>query len=195
MAIETYELRIFGVAGVQTQESIIHFTGTGLTANDTFRSGQNLVNGFFTSVLSAWLDCCAQNYSVLKLTARRVSSKPSAEAFASFGPGIWQGSIADDPIGNQLRPSMFLVPTMGTKSGGRIFMPSCPDTQIINNQYQANYVTATGALGTILVAGFTNSPITWQTVVWSRKHLSGSVVTATQMSPVLGYQKRSKKVS
>jgi len=87
-------------------------------------------------------------------------------------------------------PSIFLVPPLGTKSGGRIFLPAVGGDQILNNAYAGGYVTAIGSFMTAQITNFGVSGVHWQQVVYSRKTHNSAHVLAYQLSPVIGFQRR-----
>jgi len=193
MAIEVYSLTVAGHVMDQPMTSILHFVGTGMTADLTYETGTNLVTLFDADFLAEWLAICPNSYDLDYLRARRVKPKQSAEAFKQYQSNSQSGTFSSDAVSTELRPSMFLVPVLGTKSGGRIFLPSAPDDSIAANLYQGAYVTACNTLMTNLTTNHVSGGITWTLCVFSRKLNSYSDVSAWHLSARLGFQKRSKR--
>lgn len=190
MATETYELRAIGICGQQYGECVQHFTSDNVTANDTFVSGTSLINSWIASCLNAWLNMLPQDYSLMRLVARRVITKPSAEPHVQFQLGDHPGQVPSDAGGLQLCPVLFLIPPIGIKSGGKIFLPGAAQTDIVSNQYGAGLKAAMLAYGALIVANFGVSGVHWQSAILSSKLHTASLTAAYRISPRFGFQKR-----
>jgi hypothetical protein len=127
------------------------------------------------------------------LQARRATPKPSAVAHTAYGYGSVTGSRGSNAVGQQTCPSIMLVPTMGVKSGGRIFWPDIPAGDLAQSSYSAGWKTAVDAAIAAMVTGFTNAGITWTLAIFSRKLGSTSNVAGHNYSPVIGFQGRRRK--
>jgi len=190
MATEVFQLTIEGMHMGQYTENVLHFQSTGSDPLDTYAAGISLINGAIASLETAWLALLPGTYTLTGYTARRVSQVGGLTrhkmypAFSVPGTG---GSLGE---AYQLCPAIFLVPAMGAKSGGKIFLPSVAQGSIISNALQTAYKTALTTFIAALIAGFTNAGITWANGVWSRKLRSFSPTTSGQVSPMIGYQKR-----
>jgi hypothetical protein len=82
---------------------------------------------------------------------------------------------------------------MGTKSGGKVFMPAVNQGDIVNNSPIAGYITATNGFFGTAIGGVTQSGITWTLGIWSRKLKVGVLVQSASMSTRLGYQGKRRK--
>ena len=193
MATETYQLAIEGIAGTSYNQVIMHFTGVGVSSGDTLAAGESLNLGFDASLRALWLATLPPDYLLTMLASRRVSAVPSATAVESEVAGGYAGTLGTQCTALQTCPSVFLVPTMGTKSGGKIFWPCIPQGQLIDSVYQAAWKTAVDAFIAAAVAGFTQAGITWTLAIWSRKTQSASTVAGHNFSPVIGFQGKRRK--
>lgn len=190
MATETYELVVQGVVQQERSEVVMHFESDNVVANETFTNATSLVTSWRTNVIAAFLNCLPNAYILERLAARRAHPKPSAVAHWQYDYGAQQGAIGANVVGDQVCPSIFLVPPMGTKSGGRIFMPCVDITSVFNNQYAAGYVTLINSFMALQTANFGVSGVHWQQVVYSRKLNTSSHVLSWNLSSRIGFQKR-----
>ncbi len=190
MATETFELRIDGMHFNEYTENVLHFSGVGVDPDDTYRDAQSLINGWKAALEALFLAMLPATYHLISYASRRWQNKPSSVAhqvYISPGQAGTGGSLGE---ATQLCPVIFLVPTMGTKSGGKIFLPAVPQGSIIGNQPQAAWVTAVQAFEAALISGFTNDGMTWTSVVASHKTGVSSTVISAHLSPVIGYQRK-----
>lgn len=190
MATETYELAIQMDHAGQPIETLLHFKGDNLTADLTLSNGQDLINSWEANVLPDWLTTIPASVAVNRLAARRVSAKPSAVAFIQFQRGTQPGSGGSVACSLQLCPTIFLVPPMGTISGGKIFWPAISTTAINGNVPQSGWLTNVGTTMADMMTNFGTGAITWQLAVFSRKLKTTSLATAYNVSPRLGYQRK-----
>jgi len=193
MSTELYELTLEGVHNLQAVENVMHFEGDNLTANDTYTNGGDLLTSFIAAVLPSWLGCLPPSYQATRITARRAITKPSVVRHTQFGVGVQLGSLGTEATSYNLCPCVFLIPPLGTKSGGKIFMPCVPEGQIIGNTYQTSYTTAIGVLMSIMLTNFGTGSITWISAILSRKHNTFSQTSNWRLSPVIGFQGKRRK--
>jgi len=189
MATQTYELRIVGSHQAEPLENVLHFQGVGVDPDDTFAAGANLIAGWIANLEALWLAMLPGTYNLVQYQARRSTPAPSWVTKVGYPVFTKTGSRASTGESMQLCPSIFLVPAMGTKSGGKIFLPAVAQGDIVNNAKIAGYATAISNFETALIAGFTQAGIQWASVVFSRKLLTSSLVITAHTTPLLGYQK------
>jgi hypothetical protein len=193
MANRAFQLSVQGILNSSYRETVLHFQSTGTNDNDTLAAAESLCNGWHTAVRALWLATLPPTYFLVRLAARRVQLKPSATGCKYYGIGLDPGTRGADAGPQQTCPSIFLVPTMGVKSGGRIFWPSIPQGDLIQSALAAGWQTAVDAAIAAMVTGFTNAGITWTLCVFSRKLGTISNVASHNYSPVIGYQGRRRK--
>lgn len=190
MATETYQLSVQGVSAQERNEVVMHFQSDNVTANETYTNGKSLITSWMTNVAPNFLACLPSTYYIDRVAARRANPKPSAVPHEQFDQGSQSGGRGGSVVGNQTCPVIFLVPPMGTKSGGRIFMPCVDDASIISNAYQTAYIASIVSYMNLQIANFGVSGIHWQQVIYSRKHNTSVHVLAYNLSPRIGFQKR-----
>lgn len=188
MATETYELRVEGMVNTEYNECVLHFQSDNVTANDTEINSESLVQSWITSIKALWLAMMPANYWLDRLAARRVLLAPSYVAHRQFQPFTEIGTRATTAITNNLCPSVFLIPPMGVKSGGKVFLPGIGQADVINNQYVAGYLTAFEACFDAMIANFGVSGVHWQMAIVSRKLVQAHLVKDYQISSRLGFQ-------
>ncbi len=193
MAIEIYQLVIEGNLNNEIRQNVLHFQGTGTNNADTQAGGESLVAGWIANIEALYLACLPGSYSIDLEWARRVSPKTSTQVFDQAQYLQKPGTRGTDATTQQVAPCIFLVPPTGTKSGGKIFMPACPQGDLIGQAFAAAYVTATNALVAALQAGFTQAGITWIGFIYSRKLGSGVPIASHHLSQVVGIQKGRRK--
>lgn len=190
MSQELYELAVQGSHNGEPMETVMHFQGDNLTANETLLNGEDLCNSFIGSAMASWLGTLPASYQVHRLQARRASPNGSATAHKQFPHTSNPGTLGSIGASYQLCPTCFLIPTLGTKTGGKIFMPTIATTMVSSNVYNATYLTAIDTLMAILTNNFGTGSITWQLAVLSRKLGTWDTVVSWQMSQRFGFQKR-----
>jgi hypothetical protein len=193
MASELYELSVQGDHNGQALENVMLYQGDNLTANETWPNGRDLVNSWIANIKAKWLATLPASYSLSRLAARRVTPKVSAVYHNQFQAFIEVGTFGSTAQSFQLCPTVFLVPPMGVKSGGKIFMPAIDTTAINGNVYTAPYITAINALMAAMTANFGTGAITWQQAIFSRKLSIHSLVQAWTLSTRVGFQSRRRK--
>lgn len=193
MANRCFQLAISGVNTASYRQTVLHFASTGTNDNDTLAAGESLNAAFDASLKNLWLLTLPATYSLVLLQARRVGLKPSAVAHKSYGVGAVNGTRGSNATGQQTCPSIFLVPTMGVKSGGRIFWPDIPQGDLVTSTYSAGWQTAVNNFLTAALAGITNAGITWTLCIFSRKLSQISSITNHSFSPLIGFQGRRRK--
>lgn len=190
MATEIYELVLAASTGLETLENVMHFVGGNLTADHTIDNAKSLCDSFNTNVLPTWMNLFPDNYILKRITARRATPKPSGTATIEYPQATQIGQFGSGQLSNQLCPVLFLVPGMGFKTGGKIFLPCVPNTAIVNNSYTGGYVTLMAAFVGAILANFGVSGKTWQSAIYSRKLATYSITVGINLSPRFGFQKR-----
>lgn len=190
MATETYELIVRGQLAYEPNAVVMHFQSDNVTANETLANGESLLASWANNVESLFLGCLPPDYFMDRITARRVGPGHSAVAHVQSDFDNNSGTLGNPSQSTQMCPSIFLVPPIGTKSGGRVFMPGVGSDQILNNAYTGGYLSAIHAFMNAQIVNFGVSGAHWQQVIFSRKHLTSVHVMAYQLSPVIGFQRR-----
>jgi hypothetical protein len=190
MATENYLLTIQGNVAGQFNECVQCFQSAGLNSVDTLDAAGDLLNSWIAHAQSKWLAVLPPSYTLDLIMARRAFPKPSNVAKVQYQSFSVQGTRGGDASYWNLCPSVFLVPGMGIKSGGKTFLPAVPQGDIVNNQYQAAYITVVQTLFTQLITGLAGSGTNWQLAIFSRKLRVANLVMATTLSSRLGMIKQ-----
>lgn len=188
MANRCYSLTVRGLLQDQFRENVLHFQSTGTADNDTVAAGESLIAGWIASVKTAFLATLPAAYCLTRLSARRVDLKPSATTHTYFPYFTAPGTRATDGTAQQTCPTIFLIPTMGTFSGGKIFWPTVPQGDLVNNVLASAWQTVVNTCISAMTSGFTNAGITWTLAIFSRKHGTISNVVGHTYSPLVGFQ-------
>lgn len=190
MATETFELRIQGLHSAQYVENVIHVRGNIAVPGNTAHDSDLAIAAWEAALRTKWLDMMPGSYTLSRLYARRVDPPFSIGAHKQYQLGAHSGTRAGDCTSYNLCPVIRLVPIMGTKSVGKMFLACISNTDIEDNQYTAGYQAAVDAYMTIAATGYTVSGDTWKQVVKSRKYASIANIDGWTISPRIGYQSR-----
>lgn len=193
MATETYELCVDGVQSASYRSMVLHFSGVGVNSNDTLAAGDSLVTGFRLTCEAAMLAALPSSYSLMEYRARRATPKPSAVSRSSFQVAGVPGTGASTCTAMQTCPCIFLVPTMGVKSGGKIFFPAVPTGELDQNTFSGTWSGLIDTWMATMLSPFTQAGIDWQLAIFSRKLLTTSDVAGYHLSSVIGFQNRRRK--
>lgn len=193
MATENYLLSVQGVTQNGYNECVMCFQSAGLSSTDTLDAGQDLITAFNGHALALWLQCLPSSYQVIALTARRAFPKPSGVAVRGYDFGTQTGSSGPNATSVSLCPTIFLVPPMGTKSGGRVFMPAVAGGDYVNNSPSAGYITNIGLAFGAMITGLAGSGTNWKLAIFSRKNVSASLALTFGISSAIGFQGRRRK--
>ncbi len=193
MATENYLLSIQGDVNGQYNECILCLQSSGLSSVDTLGEGGDLINAFIAHGQAAWLNMLPATYSLMSLSARRAFPKPSAQAHTQNQAFAVIGTRGTSATTYNVCPSVFLIPQMGVKSGGRVFLPCVPQGDIVNGAYVAGYRTAIDTFFGTAITGWAGSGTNWQLAVFSRKNVSASIVASFGPSSRIGFQGRRRK--
>lgn len=190
VATETHQLRIQGVHVAQYVENVLHYRGVIDPVLNTHQTAQLCIDAWVAALKTLWLAMCPSMYTLVRLAARRVDPPFGIAAHKQFQIGVEIGARSGNVTSQNLCPSVRLVPIMGTKSVGKVFLPCVADPDIEDNIYSAGYATAVSNFFTPSISGFTVAGNTWRQVVKSRKYASIANIDAFNLSPRVGYQGR-----
>lgn len=193
MANRCYQLSIEGTLNASYRQTVLHFQSAGTNDNDTVAGCKSLVAAWDASVKTQFLATVPSAYSITRIVARRVDLTPSASTCKYYGVGSQIGTRGTDGTGQQTCPSIFLVPTMGTKSGGKIFWPTIPQGDIVQSAIASAWQTVVNTCIATMVGGITNAGITWTLAVYSRKLNSIANVASHNFSSVIGFIGKRRK--
>lgn len=190
MAIGLYRTEWRGNLMGQYRENVIHYRLNPDPGGNGFDTSLALVTALHTTFKSLWLGMLPQDYFLDAIFARQIGPITSSYASVDYQPMIEQGTLGTNATSQQLCPCITLIPPMGVKSAGRVFLPAVPSTMINLNQPTAGYQTAIGAFFNPSIAGFSVSGGTASIAIFSRKLNVSSEVSTFNFSPVIGYQRR-----
>lgn len=195
MSNATYELRITGTHYNQFVENVFHFQGDLATGVQPYTEGMDLIDSFLqTSAIDDFRACLPPTYLVDRLSARCIlpagpSQGPHQQVINANYPGTSGTAAASE----NLCPVMNLIPPMGVKTQGRVYMPCIAKEDINNNQYQSGYIAAMTTFFDGLITGIAVSATTWKLAIYSRKLGSSSLAQAHTLSAAIGYQGKRRR--
>jgi hypothetical protein len=193
MATDYYELRVQGLHQTEYNECVMHFEGTNLTAADYLDNAKDLCESFDAALVGLWMALFPTSYELLRLTARKASPGGGAAYTVPYPIGTNVGTVAGGAASQQLCPVVRLIPPMGIKTAGKIFLPCIAESQIAANVVNSTWLANVAALMSPMVTGFNNSSITWKSAIYSRKNGTFALTVAYDTSPIVGFQRKRQR--
>ncbi len=193
MATDYYRLRVIGLHQTEYNEVVMHFKGTNLTAADYRANAIDLLASWSGGLLGTWIPIFPASYQVLRITAAKASVGGGSEVSEQFTVGTQIGGRAGGAASQQLCPIVRLIPPMGIKTAGRMFLPCVAESDANANVLSSTFLTNLAAYMSDAIGGFANSGITWTQAIFSRKNVSFSDVVGYDTSPIIGFQRRRQR--
>ncbi len=194
MANSTYALTVTGTHYNQFVENVFHFQGDLAAGVQTLTEGNDLISSFLSGATTQFQDCLPPTYLLDRLSARCViPGGPGNNAHQQVIGSALAGTSGTGAASENLCPVMNLIPPMGVKSQGRIYMPCIAKEDINNNQMQAGYIAAMNTFFDALIAGIAASATTWKLAIFSSKNGTSSLVQSHSLSAAIGFQGRRRR--
>jgi hypothetical protein len=193
MATDYYRLRVQGLHQTEYNECVMFFKGTNLDVADYAANARDLVLSWSSNLQGLWNDMLPVSQQTLRLSGSKASAGGSAEVSQQMPLGTQVGTVSGGAASQQLCPVVRLIPGMGVKSAGKIFLPCIAESQVNGNVVQAAWLTSLDALMGDMLGNFGAGSIAWTPVVYSRKNSTFSDVLAYDTSPIIGFQRRRQR--
>jgi hypothetical protein len=193
MAIDFYELRVQGLHQTEYNECVMYFKGDNLTAADYITNAGDLASSFESDMKALWLACLPASYALGRLSAKKASTGGGGTVDRQQTLASSVGTVSGGAASQQLCPVVRLIPPMGVKTAGKIFMPCIAESMINSNVVTAGWLAAITNMMNDLMGGFGPGSITWTLQVFSRVNRSFSDVLAFDTSPIVGFQRRRQR--
>ena len=190
VANEVYQLAIQGFLNSNWRENVMCFRGTGVDTNDTKKASKDLIDAWSLHIRSNFLALLPNTYILQNMMCKRVSPFGSFSSRLILESGLFSGTTSAPATTQQCCPSIFMVPAMGVKSGGKIFLPGISQGDITNNAFTAGYNTRINTFMSSMTTGFAGTLYTWQLVIFSRKLNTNSIVQSWHLSPFIGFVRK-----
>lgn len=190
MPDELHRVEFRGELQGQYRENVMYWRITGATDDTPFGNSNALVAFLDTNIKPLYLAAAPVDYYLEAITARRVGPTSGQYATIDYAPFTATGLRGPGSASEQLCPCVTLIPPMGVKSAGRIFLPAVSKIDINLNVPIAGYITAVNNLINAMVVGGSVAGGLATLAIYSRKHNTSSAVAAFHLSPVIGYQRR-----
>jgi hypothetical protein len=194
MANATYQMSITGTHYNQFVENVLCFQGSLADGTQTLEEGQDLIDAWIDGIIDPWCATLPETYTLDRLSTRcLLPAGPSNVAHRQVINQAFVGTFGTGAVSENLCPVMNLIPPMGVKSQGRVYMPCVAKTAIDNNQFVAGYVTAMNALFDAMIAGFSTSATDWKLAIYSKKNGTSSLALNHSLSAAIGFQGRRRR--
>jgi hypothetical protein len=190
MPDELHRVEWRGNLAGQYRDNVMHWRITGATNDTPFANSNALVQFLHTSIRPSFMACLPPDYSLDSIFARRIGPTTGQYASVDYAAGSQPGGRASAAVSEQLCPCITLIPPMGVKSAGRIFLPAVAKTDINLNVPLAGYVTVVNTFMNACIAGGTVAGGSAIMVIYSRKLNTNNNISGYHLSPAIGYQRR-----
>lgn len=190
MATDYYQARLQGLHQTEYNECVLYFKGTNLTIADYMPNAQDLVDAIINTFLAEWLAMFPASYELLRITTSKASPGGGGAYTHMFQIGTQTGSVLGAAASQQLCPVVRLIPPMGIKTAGKIYLPCIAESQIQANVVNSTWLTNLTALMSLMLGPFSSSGADWNLQVYSRKNGVFSNALSYDTSPVVGFQRR-----
>jgi len=190
MAIGLYRTEWKGSLSGQYRENVIYYRLNPDPGGNGFDTAVQLITALNATFKPLWLGMLPPDYWLSAIFARQVGPLPSSYASVDYEEFTQAGTLGDGAVAEQLCPCVTLIPPMGVKSAGKVFLPAVGKDQIQMNAPIAGYLTAIAAFFDPSIAGFSVAGGTASIAIYSRKLNISNEVSTYNLSPVIGYQRR-----
>jgi hypothetical protein len=195
MAIGLYRTEWRGSLTGQFRENVMHWRLDPDPAANPFDTANDLALALNTTFKPLWLAMMPPDYALDALMVRRIQPTGGCYATIDYVSLTEIGTRGAEALSQQLCPCVSLIPPMGIKSAGRVFLPAVAKTDIQLNVYLNTYRTAVSNFFTPAIAGFSVSGGTAKLGIYSRKTNTSSDAITFNLSPALGYQRKRARPS
>lgn len=190
MATGLYRTEWRGNLMGQFRENVIHFRIDPEPSANPWDTAKDLLTALDATFKPLWLAMLPPDYALDAIFARRIGPTGGAYASIDYQQQTQLGTRGSEAAAQQLCPCVTLIPPMGVKSAGRVFLPAVDKAQIQLNVYTAGYRGAVSAFFTPAIAGFSVAGGTATLAIFSRKTNTSSNVITFNLSSALGYQRK-----
>jgi len=195
MATDYYQLRVKGLHTGQYNECVLYFRGTNLTAADYMTNADNLVDTWDDNFRNPWLELFPTTYQLLRVEAKKASTGGGGMSAGQYDFDAYPGTVSGSAASQQLCPAISLIPPMGVKSAGKIFLPCIAESQIQANVPNSTWLSNVDGLLEVMIAGAAATSITWDLCIYSRATSSFNAVEDYSVSPIVGFQRRRQRLT
>jgi len=193
MADELHRVEFRGNLYGQYRENVMHWRITAPTSTAAFANSNALALFMNSSIKGLFLQTLPADYTLDAIFVRRIGPTGGPYASVDYAPLANTGSRGGESVSEQLCPCVTLIPPLGVKSAGRIFLPAVEKADVNLNVFAAGYVTAVQNLINACIAGGTVAGGLATLVIYSRKLNTNNTVADFHLSSVIGYQRRRSK--
>lgn len=195
MATDYYRLRVQGLHQTEYNECVMYFKGVNLDVADYLENAADLNSAWLGDAQPLWNALLPDSQQTLRISAAKASAGGGAEITQQYALGGQAGGVAGGAAAQQLCPVIRLIPAMGVKTAGKIFLPAIAESQVDGNAVNATWLSNVAALIATLIGGMQAGSITWTLVVYSRKNGTFSDVLTHDTSPIIGFQRRRQRAA
>jgi len=193
MATDYYRLRVQGLHQTEYNEVVMHFKGENLTAADYRANAIDLLSSWSSTPLGDFIAMLPSSYQLLRISASKASVGGGSEASEQFTFGANPGGRSGGAASQQLCPIVRLIPPMGIKTAGRMFLPCVAEIDVAANVLSATFLSNLGTYMSDVMTNFGTGAISWTQVIFSRKTGVFSDVVSYDTSPIIGFQRRRQR--
>lgn len=201
MPQEVYECVVSGTLVGQFVQTVIHCSINNSGSTSAYAVAKDLNEDICASggFIEALNNCCVNGYQQTSSRVKKVFSGGGPTNIILPGAMSSAGGARTGDISSaQANPLVIEIPTTDPSKTGRIFIPGISESDIDNMQYTSGWLTSTDDLITWLTASHITSTLsyTYRACIARKRQttphdvLSGDLVAAAYISPLVGTQRR-----
>lgn len=196
MATENYEVVIAAHIAGQYVATVLHTKCTIATPVNPYLTALLLIQNIDTAgLLEKWLDCLPSPYKVTSLRARKVGSGGGVTAvLLASDLSATDGTRGSAVSTSAINPVLTLVGVTDVNSPGRVYIPGVAEDDIAENLLSASLIGSMQAFGVEFDAGGSlGGADVWVGGIYRRAINTVDTIAGTQVSPMIGNQRRRMK--
>lgn len=152
----TYQFTVTSVCAGQFFQNVMHYKLSESGASNPAAWAAALITAWETSVRAKWLDCQTSTAEMRSLKAKRVTGGGGPTAITLYGAAVHNGTRGTTCSTTAEAAIMeFPVNLNGKNVTGKIFLAGIDDADILNNTFDAPFLTPFNALKTQILTALT----------------------------------------
>lgn len=193
MATDYYRLRVQGLHQTEYNECVMHFKGVNLDAGEYLINAKDLLETWTSEMTGLWANMFPVSHQTLRISASKASAGGGGELSQQYPIGSQAGTQSGGAASQQLCPVVRLIPPMGVKTAGKIFLPCVAEADVDGNALTSDWTDRLNDLMGVMIGGFSTTSIVWSSAVYSRKNATFSDTLTYDTSPIIGFQRRRQR--
>jgi len=186
---DCYALQIEALVDDNFVQNTLHFSLTDMIDADPLTTAKGLALAFQATLQTAWLNCFAEDYSLLGYSCKRIfdGGGPTYNLGTPTVVGAVTGMSDASLMGGMIQ-GLYQDPLTSKYRQVRITLPGAPSLYIIGSQLSGSYIAALAAVQGLLGAALTGADTNvWQFCGFKRKTEAHAAMVLTLLDVRYSY--------